>query len=253
MLPMPTPINHLIMARELVESGLLTAAAQELLDGQPGAFLLGHTAPDVQTVSGQPREATHFYRFPPSSEQLAYSVLLAAYPELAHPAQMAPDHAAFLCGYLAHLLADELWWHQVFDPCFGTMATWGTWRERLFLHNVLRTYLDRQDQARLNGQIGAALTNATPRRWLPFVSDDALCAWRDLLVQQLQPGQHIHTAEVFAARMGVPAQWIEDTLRDPHEMARLFHHAPPSLLEAYRETVKRQSATLVNQYIGEER
>lgn len=252
MLFMPTPINHLIMARELVESGLLTAAAQTLLEEQSGAFLLGHTAPDVQTVSEQPREATHFYHIPPSDEQPAHLALLTAYPDLAHPAQMAPDRAAFLCGYLAHLRADELWWRQVFAPCFGEAAAWGTWKERLFLHNVLRTYLDRQDQARLNGRVVTALAGATPRNWLPFVSDDALCAWRDLLVQQLQPGQHIHTAEVFAARMRVPTQWIEDTLRNPHEMARLFHHAPSSLLEAYREAVKEQSAVLVNKYIGEE-
>ncbi len=242
------------MARELIESGQLRPPVERLLRGEAGAFLLGHTAPDVQTVSGQERLATHFYDIPPRDDIPPYRRLLDAYPELAQAERLAPAQAAFVAGYLAHLLADEQWWRLVFQPIFGVKAGWGTWPERLFLHNVLRTWLDEQDQARLSGQEAVALAAAEPRGWLPFVRDDDLRAWRDLLVEQLQPGQRVRTAEVFAMRMHLPVEQIVATLDSPAQMALVFHHAPLSHLEHYRAQVLRGSAGLVNEYvrIGEE-
>ncbi len=73
---MPTPVNHLIMAREVLERGTLAAPVRRLLLAQYGPFLLGHTAPDVQTVSGQRREETHFYTLPPRTMVPASQTLL---------------------------------------------------------------------------------------------------------------------------------------------------------------------------------
>jgi hypothetical protein len=209
---MPTPVNHLILAQEMIAAGRLSAAARRLLESHWGPFLLGNTAPDSHRLT-------------------------------AH-------HAVFLGGYLAHLLADEAWWRDVFDPFFGLSAPWGAWKERIFLHNVLRTHLDREDQAQLNGSAGPALATAEPRGWLPFVSDDALCAWRDLLVTQLQPGHHIRTAEVFAERMHVASELIEEALLSPQPMARIFRHATLAHLQAHRADVVRRSVDLLNEYLG---
>lgn len=238
------------MARELLESGLLEGSARRLLLAHPGPFMLGHTAPDVQTVSGQRREETHFYTLPPSWETPAHETLLQTYPDLAHPARLRPPHAAFLAGYLAHLLADELWWWEIFHPFFGAGADWGSWGERLFLHNVLRTWLDWQDQARLNGEEAALLASVEPDGWLPFIRDEDLRAWRDDLVEQLQPGHRIRTAEVFAARMEVTAEEIEEAARSPERMAYIFSHAPLERLVAYRSHVLHRSAELVNRYLN---
>lgn len=246
---MPTPVNHLIMAREVLERGRLSAPARRLLQAHYGPFLLGHTAPDVQTVSGQQREETHFYTLPPSSSVSAVQVLLNTYPVLARAERLEPARAAFLSGYLAHLLADELWWREIFHPFFGPQAEWGTWQERLFLHNVLRTWLDEQDQARLDGREAAALAAVTPRGWLPFVRDQDLQGWRDSLVEQLQPGHRIRTAEVFAERMGVSAEMVEAAAHSPEQMARIFQHVPQEHLRAYRDTVLRRSVCLVNDYL----
>ncbi len=238
------------MAQEMLDGRQLSPAARRLVEDAWGTFLLGNTAPDVQTASGQPRHETHFYHIPPSDDTPAYRALLAAHPELARAERLAPDRAVFLAGYLAHLLADEAWWRTVFAPFFGVDARWGSWRERIFLHNVLRTHLDREDQVRLNGNVGRALATAEPRRWLPFVSDDALRSWRDLLVKQLQPGQHIRTAEVFAARMRVPAEMVEEALNSSEQMARVFRHVPLARLRAYRADVLYRSIGLINEYLG---
>lgn len=246
---MPTPVNHLILAREVADSGLLDASSKALLKREWGAFLLGHTAPDVQTVSGQPRHATHFYTLPPSGKTPAYQTLLTAYPFLSDARRLSPAHAAFVAGYLAHLLVDEQWWREVFNPFFGPHAEWATFRERLFLHNVLRTWLDEQDQQRLDGTEAQALAQVEPQGWLPFVEDRSLRAWRDLLIEQLQPGRSIRTAEVFAARMHVPTEAVKEALASPEQMARIFRHVPPDRLAAYRTTAVRRSAHLLNRYL----
>ena len=246
--PMPTPVNHLVMAQEIRNDGRLTASARRALEADWGAFLLGNAAPDVQSVSHQPRRETHFYDIPPSAETTAHRAFLAAHPALAEAPVLAPDHAAFVAGYLAHLVADEAWWRQVFNPCFGVDADWGEWRERIFLHNVLRTHLDRVDQARLNGSVVAALEQAEPHQWLPFVEDEVLVAWRDLIVAQLQPGEHVLTAEVFAERMHVSPERVEEALDSPHQMARIFEHASEVELARYRSDVLRRSIELINRY-----
>ncbi|MFQ5410084.1 MAG: hypothetical protein ACE5FI_16875, partial [Anaerolineales bacterium] len=61
---MPTPFYHLALAEALLADDKLPTDTRQLLAAQRPAFLFGHTAPDVQTVSGQLREATHFFSIP---------------------------------------------------------------------------------------------------------------------------------------------------------------------------------------------
>ncbi len=153
---MPTPIQHLALAEGVLRGGDLLPAMHALLMQQRGPFLLGHTAPDVQTVSGQAREETHFYAIPRTTERPAHETLFAAHPALARAEALPPPQAAFVAGYIAHLLLDELWLDEVFFRYFAGQE-WGTRRERSFLHNVLRTWMDRQDLQRLDGSVTAAL------------------------------------------------------------------------------------------------
>ena len=247
---MPTPVNHLVLAQEMRASHRFSPPVNHFLEEEWGPFLLGNTAPDVQTVNGHARDATHFYTIPPTGKVAAYRTLLAVHPHLAHPTHLPPAHAAFVAGYLAHLLADEAWWHTIFHPFFGAGAEWGTWPERIFLHNVLRTYIDRQDQARLDDGVDRDLARVEPHNWLPFTADGALCRWRDRLVEQLEPGHHIRTAEVFAARMKIPAAQIEEALASPEQMERLFERLPCENLVAYRAHVLKESVDLVDDYLG---
>jgi hypothetical protein len=247
---MPTPIMHLALAEEILHRGDFPPAVRRLLIQQRGPFLLGNTAPDVQTVSGQTREETHFYTIPPTSDRPAYETLFAAHPQLAHARSLPPAQAAFVAGYVAHLLLDELWLTDIFQRYF--LWDWGPQRERIFLHNVLRTWMDRQDQPRLNGSLIVALRGARPQGWLPFVVDEHLEAWRDWLVEQLVPGHTVRTAEVFAQRMGVPVAQVEIVLSSPQQMEeRVFRRVPRSALQAFHDIGYARSVALVDRYLGE--
>jgi len=241
---------HLALAEEILQGDGFSPAISRLLIQQRGPFLLGNTAPDVQTVSEQRRDETHFYAIPRTTDCPAYETLFAAHPSLALVERLPPAQAAFVAGYIAHLLLDELWLDGVFLRYFW--GDWGTRREQSFLHNVLRTWMDRRDQQRLNGSVAAALRRAEPRGWLPFVSDEHLRAWRDWLAEQLGPGRTVQTAEVFAQRMGVSAEEVEAVLGSPQQMEeRVFRRIPRAALQSFYDAGYTRSVALIARwYIG---
>lgn len=240
---------HLALAKEILSGDDLPPAMRRLLIQQHGPFLLGNTAPDVQTVSGQTRDETHFYSIPRTTDRPAHEALFETHPQLTHTESLPPAQIAFIAGYIAHLVLDELWLDRVFLRYFR--RGWGDRREQAFLHNVLRTWMDRQDQRRLNGSVSAALRHTRPQGWLPFVADEHLQAWRDWLVEQLAPGRSVQTAEVFARRMGVSVSEMEAVLSSPQQMEeRVFAHISRTDLRSFRDAGYEQSVALIREYVG---
>lgn len=247
----PTPFYHLSLAEALLTGEVLDREERDFLRQQRGEFLLGNVAPDVQVVSGQPRLVTHFFDLPVQRNRLpAWTQFFAAYPRLTRPDALPPGQAAFLAGYICHLLADWFWASDIFSPIFGLSSNWESFPHRLYLHNVLRAYLDRNILPALPGYIASDLQDATPRGWLPFVQDQYLLAWRDDLAGQLQPGERTRTVEVFAERQGLSPQEYYALLDSNERMEReIFSHLPRQNLEAYRQRAEMESARLVRAYL----
>ncbi len=208
---MPTPFQHLAYAKALLGDPALPEVVRERLWAQRGDFLLGNTAGDVQAVSGQPRPETHFYVFPPRGRPRAWRAMLEQYPALTARDALSPAQIAFVSGYIAHLIWDEVWAWEVFIPCYIESGIWETPLERNMHHNARRVLLDREAQRELRAwpPLVPALRASNPADWLPFVSDVALRQWRDWLVEQLASRATGETAAVFAARMGVPVAELE--------------------------------------------
>src|SRR5712692_2408873 len=231
---MPTPFTHLATAAEILARPSLSHEVKTALLADLPAFLLGNTAPDVQTISGQPRESTHFFSVPLRGAPPAGPQMLASYPALAGRPALPTPQAAFLAGYLAHLVFDQMWVRDIFEPFFGEAPSWGTFRERLYLHNVLPAYWDAEDLEKLEPDMADHLAAAQPRGWLPFVDDRHLSAWRDLIAGQLSSGAG-RTVEVFAQRMRADPLAFAALLASPEEMdRRVFSHLPPGALADYR-------------------
>ena len=172
---MPTPFYHLSVAEELLGSAHLSARARlssrarALLLAEHGAFLFGNTAPDVQAVSRQARQDTHFFDLPlRSMRRLPWEQLLAVHPSLRQADGLPLAQAAFVAGYLCHLQADWQWVKDIFVPVFGLRSPWGTFPQRLYLHNVLRAYLDRQITPSLTNGTCTSLARVAPSDWLPL-------------------------------------------------------------------------------------
>ncbi len=245
---MPTPFTHLATVAEMLASPALTREVKAALEAERPAFLLGNIAPDVQTLSGQSREATHFFPVPLNGAPPAPRRLFERHPALAWRAGLPLAQSVFLAGYLAHLVFDQLWVARVFEPAFGPQQAWGTFRERLYLHNVLRAFWDAEDLARLAPAAADQLCQAAPNHWLPFVDDHHLAAWRDLVCDQLGPGAS-RTVEVFAARMRVDPQPFAALLASPEALEqRVFSRLPREALAAYRAEALEQSLDVIQAY-----
>jgi hypothetical protein len=172
------------------------------------------------------------------------------HPHLGQPDRLPAAQVAFLAGYIAHLLLDVMWVHDIFAPVFGPAAGWGRFRDRLFLHNVLRAWCDRHDQARLIDGADRLLVTVAPDHWLPFTGDEHLRRWRDALVEQFAPGATIRTVEVFAERGHLPPEAFERVLQSPHAMDELiFSHISHAQIDDFYARGLSQSCHLVADYL----
>ncbi|MBN2499953.1 MAG: zinc dependent phospholipase C family protein [Anaerolineales bacterium] len=248
----PTPFYHISVAYEIREHPALPVKIKEFLAENWNAFLFGKTAPDVQVVSHQSRQDTHFYTVPPVGTTPAWERMLSIYPALSHPGKLSPHQAAFIAGYACHLEADEAWLWDIFLPVFGPDAAWETFRQRLYLHNVMRAYLDRIVVANLPKGAGTHMQAAQPHTWLPFVEDTYLVQWRDLVAGQLQPGAKIQTVEVFAGRQGVDVNAFYQLLDSEERMdAEVFQHLPRPQLADYHSDLVLANITLLQTYLAD--
>jgi hypothetical protein len=249
---MPTPFYHLSVAEELLNHPELQSSAYQLLGAQRGAFLFGNTAPDVQVISRQAREDTHFFDLPiRKGSAPPWEQVFSAYPRLANAAALTDSQVAFLTGYLCHLQADWLWVKSIFVPVFGMLSPWGTFPERLYLHNVLRAYLDRQILPSLTNGTRSHLAEIYPSGWLPFVADKHLRQWRDFLLEQMQPEGAIQTVEVFAARQGIAPADFYHLLDSEDEMDRqVFNHIRRPSLDEYRQHLVEENLQLIHSYLS---
>ncbi len=233
-------------------SNLIVASKLWITQYHP-TFLLGHTAPDIQVVSGQKRASTHFYTLPIQTNVASpWEQLLNTHPSLDRAQFQDPEQAIFLAGYLCHLQADWFWSKQIFEPFFGPSAGWKTFRERLYLHNVLRAYLDFRVLESINEKARSDLAQATPKPWLPFIDVDHLETWRDFLADQLKPDASIQTVEVFASRQGISVDAFYHLLNTEEDMQhQIFDFLPRQVLDLYREKLVKNNITFLNEYLSQ--
>lgn len=248
---MPTPFYHLSIAYELLEHIELPTKIRSQLTSNINTFLFGKTAPDVQVVSGQSREATHFFTLPPDSKTPAWERLIATYPALADASTLPEGQTAFLAGYFCHLQADETWITELFLPIFGPDADWADFRKRLYLHNVLRIYLDKQVLDTLPPETSTHLQATSPNNWLPFVEDMHFSEWRDYLAEQLLPGAAVHTIDVFADRQGLAPEEFMDILSSDVQMEEeIFTHISRNRLGEFRQNLLAKNLQLLQTYLS---
>lgn len=248
---MPTPFYHLSVARELLEQPALSASVRQFLWRERAAFFFGSIAPDVQTLSGQARLETHFFDLPLDQNKLPpWEALLSRHPDLAKPALLEDAQAAFVLGYLLHLQADWKWVREIFVPYFGKQCQWETLSRRIYLHNVLRIYLDQEILPTLSNGNMPFIRVVTPKNWLPFVKDHDLERWRDLLVDQLQPGASVYSVEIFARRQGIaPEEYYRLLSSEERIEAEIFAHLPRENLRSYRLNLLEENLQLIRHYL----
>lgn len=251
MSPVPTPFYHLSIANQLLASEEMPGKLKAYLTEYRCAFYLGKTAPDVQTISGQSRPETHFYRVPLVEFSPPWEKMFSRYPNLAQPDGMDDAHAVFMAGYICHLQADLIWIKDLFIPYFLPRITQARRKYIGHVHNALRTYLDEQILPELQQGVGVCLKSARPKNWLPFVEENYLEKWRDFLAEQLMPGAHSQTVEVFASRLNMtPDEFLALVHSEERMEEEVFSFIPRQVLVEYRNNLVTNNLELLKSYLG---
>ncbi len=135
-------------------------------------------------------------------------------------------------------------------PYFGKQCQWETLSRRIYLHNVLRIYLDQEILPTLSNGNMPLIRQVTPSNWLPFVPDHYLELWRDLLADQLQPGASVLSVEIFASRQGIsPEEYYRLLSSEERIEAEIFTHLPRQNLQSYRFNLLDENLQLIHHYL----
>lgn len=223
---MPTPFTHLAAAERLLNDPALENEHRERLSRSWGAFLLGSIAPDAHHQDPAVHRAdTHFFHYQATIEPPPEQVMLQHYPELAQTDD--PQQAAFIAGYLSHLAMDIRWTEDVFIPHF-----WRRDHNRHLAFVALLSIRDQQAYERLPSQQAAQLRDIKPANWLPFLSDEALIMWRDIIAGQLN-GEPL-TLQVLGRVVHVGYAGLVSLLDAPDRLQKqLWDYYTPAQLAEY--------------------
>lgn len=234
---MPTPFTHLRIAQDLLLDERLPPQYRELLAHQLPAFQLGGIVADARVASGVGREVTHFYAYGKPITERPWRLMLRAHPRLTDARDEA--HLVFLAGYVAHLAADESWALKMVRPQFWEREWPGVERRDKFLAlHLILTVMDERDEAALAPWQAESLGRCEPAAWLPFMSDEVLRGWRDLVARQIAPGGESETLAIFGRRLRRDPAEIRAVLDDPALMRHYLwrHVSQASLARVERQT-----------------
>jgi hypothetical protein len=248
---MPTASAHLAAAIDLLDDPAL-AARPRLASGEPrGAFLLGTISPDVRVVSSLSREETHFFDIPLSQGAPASQRLLDRHPALADANALPEAQAAFVAGYMAHLVMDEAWLEFVVMPYIYREDTpWGTDHPNFRLYSLLMTYLAERGGKRLPQAQVDVLRAVQPDGWLPFASDADLVFWRERVLEHALVDAGRQTAQMFAEVMGSNGSALYAVVCSEEAMAReVFSVVPPGTLETFQREAHQRCIVRLDNYL----
>lgn len=226
---MPTPFTHLAIAQRLLVDKAVPQTIRAALHAERSAFLLGNIAADARVGSGAKREVTHFYAYGKPIKRAPWRVMMDENPRLMQPHDAA--HRVFVAGFVAHLSVDEYWTKNFTMPQFG-MREWADLRERFYMLHMILIQMDERDLVAIEPWQADTLCVATPAKWLPFINDHDLRAWRDVIHQQIKPGGISQTLDIFGERISRTPGEMRAIVDDADELqTRLWDHVPRHLVD----------------------
>jgi hypothetical protein len=179
---MPPPVLHMSLAKALAD-----ALSLATLEADRGAYYLGATAPDIRAITRWDRERTHFFDLNDFGHQDSVAALFEANPELGR-ARVNDSTAAFLAGYISHLVLDEGWISEVYRPLFGERSALGGTERANVMDRVIQFELDRRqrEQGHLIEEIRNDIAATALEVSIGFIDMETLRRWRTVNIDFLQ-------------------------------------------------------------------
>ena len=249
---MPHLAFHMSVAREMAND-----IARPILDADRGAFYLGSTGPDMRILSRADRMSSHYFDLDCLDEQDAAGLFFEAHIELVDPSQLDNTTAAFVAGYLTHLVIDEIWVTDIYRPFFGPGSTLEGDARANVLDRVLQYDMDlqcRKDRPVMDEIKGQLL--ATKPAFDAALADGAiLMRWRDIVLDMISRPpdweRFARTASRFLAVAGVSTDDEVNAFMKtlPSLLAETKAHIGDECLEEFLLKAKALSLRTLEEYL----
>jgi len=249
---MPPLTLHTVVAKRV--GGELR---HRLLDEDPGSFYLGSTAPDIRILTRWERERTHFFDLHNFDRQDGVRAMFEAYPALARPAGLNPATAAFIAGYMAHLVMDEIWINDIYRPFFGPCSPQGGDVRANIMDRAIQYELDRQ--TRSDREAVAHIVKELARTALDvevgFIDKDTIARWRALTLEAVnQPPDWEHFRYLAgralrAAGLDGAADYAEFLKTVPDLLAETTAYLTKERIQAFLERSVKETLEAIREYL----
>jgi hypothetical protein len=250
---MPPLGLHMTIARDLA-----CDLKSPIIDSDRGAYYLGATTPDIRVLTRWDRERTHFFDLRDFGDQDGVHRLFAESPSLRDAAVVGNATAAFVAGYVSHLVMDESYIVQIYRPIFGDSAQLGGEVLANVMDRLLQFEMDRRDREDFDkvAEIQRALAETAVEVSVDFIARETLLEWRKVSVDVLG---HPPTWERFGkmARRHLSAAGIEAE----DDVARFMDDAPtllertmtcvgPERIQEYLQSAKTTARRRMKEYLS---
>lgn len=215
------------------------------------ALLLGGITPDARAIARISRESTHFYDIPMAPDDLpAHIRMLETHPDLCtiDPDQR-PLHAAFVAGYVAHLVMDVVWLdHIVMDGLFIDGMPWGIHHPNWLRYSLLMTRMEYDADRALPRSYFSKVREVDPDRWLPFMPDRFIRKWRKVVADRVEEGGARLVSTHFSRTNHMSTDELESMVLDDEQMDRVVHDQIPrrQMDDFYEETYRRTEEAVLD-------
>ena len=234
---MPPLGLHTVIAKEVADS-----LRHPVLDAR-GSLYLGATAPDVRVITRWDRDRTHFFDLANFDEQSGVAGLFQAYPKLSGPGDLSSETAAFVAGYVTHLVMDELWITTIYRPFFGERSPLGGDLRANIMDRAIQFSLDRDKRIDrdLMAHVLDAVTRCDLRVEVDIIDGETLSRWKDLIVEVVD-----HPPEWERFRL-IAGRHLRDAGIESPERLEEFLQSLPDLVD---ETLRYLTEERVNEFLG---
>jgi hypothetical protein len=188
---MPSLGLHLTAARSLAAD-----LDSSIVETDRGAYYLGATTPDIRVLTKWDRAHTHFFDLNDFEAQDGVHRLFEQEPQLRDAAAVSAPTAAFMAGYISHLVLDEDYITQMYRPLFGEKSALDGEALANVMDRLLQWEMDRRDRPDPESciDIQKALAETAVEVSIDFIARETLIQWRDVTVDIIS---HAPTWERF--------------------------------------------------------
>jgi hypothetical protein len=229
------------------------------VDAKAGAYLLGSTSPDIRVLTRWDRERTHFFDLEEeTAHQDSVAGFFAAHPQLRESSALSDETRAWTCGYVTHLVMDELYIMEVYRPFFGSRSTLGGGERANLLDRVLQYELDRrerEDREAMEEVRDALFANAVAID-TGFIDRETMEKWRDVTanVTEYAPDweRFTYIASRHLRRAGIEsesdyARFLEEI---PEMLDESLRTVGTAQVDAFFERVQTRAVEQLEEYLG---